>query len=159
MKDTIKLRIQPDGSIDCIYDDDLVTLLGGEAAQVCRASNVEWLVIDGRSGWTVRSAKDPDLALRTFDWCRWRPSYLGTIVTFQTREEALKEEVKFFWELFEPIREEIEWAQKGWETNPCPVHGVIGCVWCRYGDGMEPRRRCRICKALPGQPCDAGLHS
>ena len=102
MKDRLELEIGPDGIIRTIYRDGIEKLadeLGGDVSTVCRASHVEFEEVDGRKGWTVRSAKDPEVALRVSDWCRWLPKRHGTIVTFATREEALTEEVAFFWEL------------------------------------------------------------
>jgi hypothetical protein len=52
-----------------------------------------------RSGWTVRAAKDMNLALRSTDFGKVAPSYEGLVITFPTREEALKEELKHFWTL------------------------------------------------------------
>ena len=144
MKDTIRLRITADGGIDCVYDDDLVALLGAQASRVCRASNVEWEVGSSTSGWVVRSAKDSRLAIRldrgtaqlVVSKREEDPPFY-----FTKRESALAEEVKMFWQLFEPIRLEQEWVKKGWETNPCPMHGITGCMWCRYGEGpCEPPR-------------------
>lgn len=100
MKDQFEIRIQKDGSIGSIYQDGLATALDAKVEEVQRASNVEYEHIEGRTGWTVRSAKDPELALRATDWCRCGPARSGTILTFQTREEALDEEVKHFWGLF-----------------------------------------------------------
>lgn len=101
MKNEIDLIVGQDGSIETIYQDGLAEALGAEESQICRASHVEFEEVDGRKGWTVRSARDTELALRTTDWCRWAPSREGSIVTFTTREEALSEEVKHFWGLME----------------------------------------------------------
>lgn len=102
MKDQFELRIGPGGSIESIYDDGLVKLaqdLGADVSAVCRASTVEWEEIDGRKGWVVRSAHDPELAIRVTDWCRWGPAREGALLMFQTREAALREEIRFFWKL------------------------------------------------------------
>lgn len=110
MKNTFELEIGSDGSIRTIYQDGIEAFaedLGADVSTVCRASHVEFEEVDGRKGWTVRSAKDPEVALRVDDWCRWKPKREGTIVVFQTREEALEEEVKFFWQLMYG-REETE---------------------------------------------------
>lgn len=101
MKKRFSVRFKPDGTMETIYQDGVAEALGAKTQEVRRASNVEFETIDGRSGWTVRAAHDPSLALRTTDWCRWAPSREGTIVTFKTREEALTEEVKAFWGLLE----------------------------------------------------------
>lgn len=101
MKNEFDLKITPDGTIETIYQDgleDLAKEMGGEVAQVCRASNVEWEEIGTRKGWSVRSAKRPDFALRRL-YDAIEPGLVGNIVLFETREEALTEELKFFWEL------------------------------------------------------------
>lgn len=94
---SLELRVEPDGKLVGIYDDDLLTV--GDRLKVRRASIVEW--DSERGGWTVLSAKDHTLAIRAVDWCRWAPAREGTIIAFATREEALQEERKFFWELLE----------------------------------------------------------
>lgn len=130
MKDRFELRITQDGSIEGIYQDGLAQLLDANEVRVCRASNVEWEESpDGiEKGWTVRSAKDPELAIR------WRNVGLeldqhvvhsGILVFFNNREDALKQEVKFFWDLL------------GWEHKPCPTHSIVGCMTCRYGEPPE----------------------
>jgi hypothetical protein len=100
MKTQFEVIVTKDGSIDTIYQDGLAQTLDAKVERVERASNVEYEHIEGRVGWTVRSAKDPALALRSTDWCRCGPARTGAILTFQTREEALEEEVKHFWGLF-----------------------------------------------------------
>lgn len=105
MKDKVELKISSDGTIETIYQDgieDFAKDVGGEIAQVCRLSNVEWEEIDGRKGWSVRAAHDTEIALRAQDWCRWEPSKTGTIILFPTRDEALAEEAKFVWGLMPP---------------------------------------------------------
>ena len=100
MKDQFEIIITKDGKLETIYQDGLPQRLDATIEKVVRASNVEYEDIEGRVGWTVRYAKDPSLALRVTDWCRCGPARTGTILTFQTREEALAEEVKHFWGLF-----------------------------------------------------------
>lgn len=129
MKDKFELRITQDGSIESIYQDGLAEALGATTKDVKRASNVEFENFDGRQGWTVRSASDPQLAIRTIDGDGRFVGYEGTIVTYDSREEALEDEVMFFWELL------------GWEKNPCPTHQRIGCMTCRYG---EPPDACPV---------------
>lgn len=117
MKDQVELKISPDGKIEVMYQDGIEEFaeeLGGEIRTSCRASNVEWEEIGEKKGWTVRSAYDTELAIRwryqipkesqkiEFVPSDWGISKQGQLVFFPTREEALKEEVKFFWELLAP---------------------------------------------------------
>lgn len=105
----MELVIQPDGSIESIYDDDLISLvseMGGSFSKVRRASNVEWENGPDGKGWAVRAAHDPSLALRirTDDLTGpfpWHVSREGSIALFTTREFAIHQEVKFFWKLLE----------------------------------------------------------
>lgn len=102
MKKRFELTIAPDGTIGTIYQKGLEKFakdMGGEVAQVCRASNVEFEVIGRRKGWSVRSAKRPEFAIRITDERGMLPGLVGNIILFQTREEALKMELKFFREL------------------------------------------------------------
>jgi hypothetical protein len=105
MKNEFELKIASDGTIETIYQDGLEEFtkeMGGEVAQVCRASNVEFEIIGRRKGWSVRAAHDPELAIRLNpELLGWGPSRRGNILLFETREEALKEEVRFFWQLLE----------------------------------------------------------
>lgn len=100
MPDEVSLVINPDGTIDTIYSDKIKALLesaGGEVAQVCRASNVEWEA--EYKGWTVRAARDPEIALRFVDGSGVVASKEGEILAYPTREAALEQEVKHFWAL------------------------------------------------------------
>lgn len=130
-KEEIQLEIGHGGVIRSIYRDslqDLAQSIGGKIEDVCRASNVEWETVEkplnarfpATKGWSVRSAHDPELALR------WESSlnagigerYIDTIVVsknphlaivlFDEREKAIEYEVKHFWELI---------PKKGTEAN------------------------------------------
>lgn len=121
MKNEMKFRIGPGGVIDTIYQDGLEEFakdIGADLTTVCRASNVEWeeerVGPWVRKGWSVRAAHDNELALRENGILgvpepsrdRERPVHF-----FGTREEALKLEVQFFWQLLPPkedrnVREE-----------------------------------------------------
>ena len=111
MKDNVELEIAPDGTIRAMYQDGIERFaeeMGGEISTSCRASDVEWEEAEGKKGWTVRSAYNKHLALRyvTNDGIREIIcGRIGELVVFQTREDALKEEVRFFWELLAPKRE------------------------------------------------------
>ncbi len=102
-----ELKIKADGTIETIYRDGLEAFakdIGGEVAQVCRLSNVEWESNErGLKGWSVRSANAPDMALRYAyphaGHPPWDVSSTGRVVLFETREAALAEEAKFVWEL------------------------------------------------------------
>lgn len=103
MKDEFELKIGPDGTIETIYQEGLETFasdMGAEVVSVCRASNVEWEDKEHHKGWTVRAAHDPELALRVVD-AQIVVSREGDVATFMTREAAIKQEVKYFWELLE----------------------------------------------------------
>lgn len=96
----VEIEFTTKGEARAVYKDELRDVMEELGpVRVARASLVEWEDVDGRSGWTVRAAHDPELALRVVDWCRWEPRREGSLVTFQTREEALREELKFFWQL------------------------------------------------------------
>lgn len=114
MKDTVELVIRPDGVIESVYDDSLkefATDIGGEISNVCRASNVEWEdSVDGK-GWTVRASHDPSLALRIKPdelIMTWHASRDGKIVYFDSRSFAIEEELRFFWQLLEKERRDVE---------------------------------------------------
>src|SRR5579863_3253262 len=110
MKDNFELKIDADGTIQTIYQDgieEFAQAIGADLTRSCRASNVEWEEIGDRKGWTVRSAHDSELAIRSgeplTEEARNHPyefkdphvvsrNDLRSIVVFQTREEALAEE-------------------------------------------------------------------
>jgi hypothetical protein len=99
MKEQFDLVIGEDGSIEAIYQDGLAQALGAKTVDVKRASHVEFERVDDVVyGWTVRSAKDPSYAIGIADdgsYCLRQ----GSTVYFADREEALKQEVKFFWDI------------------------------------------------------------
>lgn len=124
MKQELEFKIGSDGTIETIYHDGLEKLadaMGADVAQVCRASNVEWEEVSnprstrhlkGR-GWTVRSAKNPELALRicsTGYGAAWVDEIICskdsvyTIATFATRERAIEWEILYFWQLLDKER-------------------------------------------------------
>jgi hypothetical protein len=83
------------GTAKMIYHDEekpLMDKLG--KFTVTRASHVEW----EDNGWTVRSAKNPELAIRKNKGAQV-VSTEGDLVKFLTREEALKAEVDAFWSI------------------------------------------------------------
>lgn len=107
----ISFEVGPDGEINTIYKDELVQFaekIGGEISTVCRASNVEWeswREPDGtvRKGWSVRAAHQPALALRNYNGTiRCSDDYEVAVFLFDSREKALEQEVKFFFELLPP---------------------------------------------------------
>jgi hypothetical protein len=107
MSQEFKFRIAPDGGIDTIYSDALVPLvkdMGGEITQICRASTVEYETVvntwgEELKGWVVRSAHNPELAIRIGDDGRRQVGLYNDFIVFPTREEALAEEVKHFFAL------------------------------------------------------------
>lgn len=121
MKETFELEIGPDGTIKTIYQDgieEFAAELGADVSSVCRASEVEWEVVmplnarfPDTKGWSVRSARDglvalrhqsnlnPGIGDRYIDTIVCSSNLSLAIVLFQTREEALTYEEKFFWQL------------------------------------------------------------
>lgn len=117
MKDKFEFKIAPDGTITTMYQDGIeqfAEAMGGDIKTSCRASNVEWEEIeytDGVSkGWSIRSAYDANLAIRDLPGPEVRLVCSREqdiqVALFTTREAALEVEVKFFWELLAPKREE-----------------------------------------------------
>jgi hypothetical protein len=99
----LNLDFGTDGVIRSIYDDKLVKFSEdvGDMAQVCRLSHVEWEELGGKKGWTVRAAHDTELAIRTLGPPSSRGPFVGVsrrqeypVHVFETREEALKYEVR-----------------------------------------------------------------
>lgn len=120
MKSAFEIEISPDDpKLRMIHQEGIETFaehLGGEISTSCRASNVEWEEVGERKGWTVRSAFKNELALRWMDAKKVTTgvhihplvivvSEEGDLVVFPTREEAIEEEIKHFWELLAPSRE------------------------------------------------------
>lgn len=109
----IEFEVSPSGTVRGIYKDELKeTYEAIGPLNVKRASNVEWenYVVPSTGqqyqGWTVRAAHAP-----TYCFLRRSPMDGSIEVTvngggppafFPTREEALAEEVKHFWELLPP---------------------------------------------------------
>lgn len=96
----LEVSISADGGVRAYYNDD-VPELGKELGtmKIERASNIEWE--DEYEGWTIRAAHDPTLALRFVDGAGVVISREGEMASFTSREEALKEEIHYFWELAE----------------------------------------------------------
>lgn len=119
------LDIGSDGVIRTIYKDELKEIaedMKGEISTVCRASNVEWEVVEkplnarfpATKGWSVRSAHNPTLALR---WESSLNAGIGdrytdnlvcsdnehlAIALFESRDNAIKWEIHFFADLLPP---------------------------------------------------------
>lgn len=118
MKKDVEIQIDEDGTIRTVHQEgieEFAEALGGEISTSCRASNVEWEDFgNDEKGWTVRSAYDPSLALRGFIG----ENFIGRIIcsrdekydihVFNTREKAIEWELKFFWELLAPRKEQSE---------------------------------------------------
>jgi len=122
VKKEVELQIDEDGTIRTVHQEgieEFAESLGGEISTSCRASNVEWEEFPDEKGWTVRSAYDPSLALRQS--ITIEESILGRIIcsreekydihVFKTREKAIEWELKFFWELLAPRKEQSEQHQ------------------------------------------------
>jgi hypothetical protein len=109
--DPVEIEIDADGKARAIYKDETKPLLDELGhTKIARASNVEWEEgEDGKSGWTVRSAHDPELAIRLAIVAgAWRQvvSRHPEIAYFITREAALEAEVRHFWKLLPPTTKE-----------------------------------------------------
>lgn len=104
MPEELEIRIAPDGKMGSMYSDPLLKIVDKtDKLKVTRASLVEW---DPRyEGWTVivpGGMPGKKMALRTSAMTNEVfPGMNGLLAVFDTREEALKEERKFFWELLE----------------------------------------------------------
>lgn len=123
MKAEFELKVGPDGTIETIYQDGIEAFaeeMGADVSTVCRASNVEWEEVPqplnarfpATKGWSVRSVKNPLMALRMksdFNPGFTDERYTDTLVCssdpelgialFDTREAAITQEIKHFWEL------------------------------------------------------------
>lgn len=102
MSDEHDFEVGPDGTLRAVYNDDVPALaadMGATVASVERLTHVEWETTpEGLSGWTVRSARDPDLALRlSGDDCA--PLRRGTVFLFRERSSALAAERLYAWDL------------------------------------------------------------
>lgn len=96
----VQLRVGRDGTVEALHYPGIERLVSrlGSISSVDRISHVEWETIDGKSGWTVRSSRDPDFALRTSPG-GILPLREGPIATYSTREDALRDELRFAWNL------------------------------------------------------------
>lgn len=124
MKDSFELKVGPDGTVETIYQDGIegfAESIGAEVSTVCRASDVEWEEVEkpinarfpATKGWSVRAAHRPALALRMqsslnpgigeryCDDIVCSDNESLAIVLFETREDAITQEIKFFWKLLE----------------------------------------------------------
>jgi hypothetical protein len=106
--DSIEIEVAPDGTIRTMYKDDIEKLLGGQIADVKRASRVEHetATINGniRHGWSVRAEHNPEIAARVlstvevFDIIVSKDDDLPLAI-FEKRAEALNFERDHFWDL------------------------------------------------------------
>jgi len=122
MKPGLEIRINPDGTLEMIYQkgvEDFAKEIGAKVSEVNRASTVEWEEIPkaincrfpATQGWAVRSAKNNQMALRIQSsvnagiGCRYVDSVICSdsnnlaIALFATREEAIHHEIQHFWGL------------------------------------------------------------
>jgi hypothetical protein len=104
----IAIKFSPDGTARCIYKDEHVNMYDALGdLKVQRASNVEWERCEDQEieGWSVRAAHNPELAIRiVLENCQFKKivSIEGEICLFETRKDALENEVEYFWELLPP---------------------------------------------------------
>ena len=94
----MKFRVETNGDLIVMYKDDRIDFIKelGEVS-VDRASHVEWSKDLG--GWVVKAAHDNELALRKDNEGKIVVTNSGDLAVFLNRKEALKEEVKAFWNL------------------------------------------------------------
>jgi hypothetical protein len=124
MKDTITLVVKPGGNIETIYQDGIEEFakeMGATVSSICRLSNVEWEKVEkplnarfpATEGWSVRSAKNPNLALRHesslnagigeryIDSVVCSDNLHLAIILFSNRKDALELEEKFYQQLMQ----------------------------------------------------------
>ena len=104
MPKTKEMVVFPDGKIGTMYDDEVPEMAKDLSASLTirRASNVEWDPV--LSGWTVLSTGNPRLGIRynkKDTSLGWSVKKVGQLVAFRTRNEAVEEERKLFWNLLE----------------------------------------------------------
>lgn len=96
------------GLVTTLYRDGMeaaVEDLGGRLVSIERLSNVEFEAVDGRTGWAVRSARDPELAVREIpgipSFCvpRFCVSREGTLALFGLRKRAIEVEIELWKDL------------------------------------------------------------
>lgn len=89
----MEIRVDSAGLVRIIYFDGLekLALDFGRIVNIHRISHVEW---EG-AGWTVRSTKNPELAIREGDVV----STEGQLAFFPTKEAAIVSELNHAWEL------------------------------------------------------------
>ena|SRR5271166_3050905 len=96
MKD-LEIKIDQEGNFSSIHDDtlnDLYSSLGKISIQRC--SHVEW----EEGGWTVRSHKNPEKALRVAQGCVIVSTESKIpLAHFESREAGISAELKNFWAL------------------------------------------------------------
>ena len=106
----ISIVVTTTGVLRTIYQDDVHSILSKIGPyHIKRASNVEWEKMDLVSGWTVRAAHDPELAIRAIikdGAFRQVVSKEGELLFFNNREAALEAEVRHFWQLLPPVNKE-----------------------------------------------------
>lgn len=123
----VSLDVGSDGVIRTIYKDELndfAKRIGGEISTVCRASNVEWERLEKPAsernpqltGWSVRAAHDPQLAIRVQtiphhqtktakDVAVCSRDTSLPIMLFSTREGAIEAEIHNFFKLLPPRKQ------------------------------------------------------
>lgn len=110
MKNRFEVTVDEDGTITMIYQPGVeqhAKDLGGRVVKSERISHVEWEHQHG--GWTVRSAHDPEIAIRHCGCHLCKDDgvvrYIvgkedqGPIAVFAERQQALEEEEKAVWKL------------------------------------------------------------
>lgn len=93
----MEFELDEDGNVRSIYTDEAAQFLersGATVKKIERASHVEWEA----NGWTVRAAKNTDLAIREVDG-ELVVSESGPLKYFKQRDEAIQAEIKHVWEL------------------------------------------------------------
>ena len=104
----LELQIDTDGTVRTIYDEAVLKELSeiDTLKSIHRGSLVEWEQSGDIKGWTVRSALDPNYAIRIgYDDTEEKPTLLVSVdpknplMFFKTREDALLSERVHFWKL------------------------------------------------------------
>lgn len=109
MRDEIDIVVEENGNIKTMYDSEIekfVDSIAGSIQNIERASEITWHRRNNeKSGWVVFTSKKRSfMALRDLPDGTSGPSTNTEfrVTLFPTKEHALSEEIKFFWQLTDP---------------------------------------------------------
>lgn len=114
-EEKLEIEVSTEGFIRSAYSDELAIIaldMNAKFVDVRRASHVEWETVGRQQGWTVQSAWDPELYIRTFNGEVF-VAKSGDVVVFGSREAALEAEREFFWDLLPPRKRLDDRAIRG----------------------------------------------